>query len=239
MTPDLAENAFQLAQSLEGEQSLQGIKTRVRAFALPLGYTRFMVMAASAFNEDPIQNIYWAEGDWLGDGSAVRAEDYVRHCPMTRHVVEAREPFFWTKVMDREGECYRVVRMPRGPGQHGLQVPVFGHSGFEGAVSFGGDRIDAAPRTRMALMLVGVAAFHAAHRLLGRVPEEESRSLSDREREVLAWVAAGRRHADIAATLGLSDRTIENHLRRIRKRLGVATTSQAVQVAIRNGEIKA
>jgi DNA-binding CsgD family transcriptional regulator len=30
---------------------------------------------------------------------------------------------------------------------------------------------------------------------------------------------------------------VENHQRRIRKRLGVATTAQAIRVAIRNGEI--
>jgi len=54
---------------------------------------------------------------------------------------------------------------------------------------------------------------------------------------MLAWIAAGRRQADIAATLGVSERTAENHLRRARRRLGVATTAQAIKVAIRNGDI--
>jgi DNA-binding CsgD family transcriptional regulator len=53
-----------------------------------------------------------------------------------------------------------------------------------------------------------------------------------------SWTAAGGGEAS-AATLGLSERTVENHLRRIRKRLGVATTAQAIRVAIRNGEIVA
>ncbi|WP_429810711.1 response regulator transcription factor [Ensifer sp. B1-9] len=43
----------------------------------------------------------------------------------------------------------------------------------------------------------------------------------------------------IAATLGVSERTVENQLRRARRRLGVATTAQAVKVAIRNGDIEA
>lgn len=67
---------------------------------------------------------------------------------------------------------------------------------------------------------------------------EESRQLSKRECEVLAWTAVGRRQADIAATLGLSIRTVENHLRRARHRLGVATTAEAVRMAIRNGDIE-
>ena len=49
----------------------------------------------------------------------------------------------------------------------------------------------------------------------------------------------GLSYEEIAATLGLSERTVENHLRRIRKRLGVATTAQAIRMAIRNGEIVA
>ena len=36
--------------------------------------------------------------------------------------------------------------------------------------------------------------------------------------------------------LGLSERTVENHLRRIRQRLGAATTAQAIGVAIRLGD---
>jgi DNA-binding CsgD family transcriptional regulator len=68
--------------------------------------------------------------------------------------------------------------------------------------------------------------------------DETAGKLSAREREVLAWVAAGRRQADIAATLGLSGRTVENHLRSARRHLGVATTAQAIKIAIRKGEIK-
>ena len=87
------------------------------------------------------------------------------------------------------------------------------------------------------MKLVGEAAFHVARRLLEAPDGPVAGALTDREREVLAWTAAGRRQVEIAAILGLSERTIENHLRRIRKRLGVATTAQAVRVAIRNGDI--
>jgi len=64
------------------------------------------------------------------------------------------------------------------------------------------------------------------------------RALTGREREVLEWVSRGWRHADIATTLKLSVRTVENHLRSARRRLGVATTAEAVRVAIRNRDIE-
>ncbi|MGP2691005.1 LuxR C-terminal-related transcriptional regulator, partial [Serratia nevei] len=144
---------------------------------------------------------------------------------------------FWTKTRAQQGERYRIVRTPRGAGLHGVQIPVFGPAGLEGAVSLGGERIDASPPVRLALSLVGTAAFQAARRLFAPAAGEGEGRLSAREREVLSWTAIGRRQADIAAMLGLSERTVENHLRRIRQRLGAATTAQAIGVAIRLGEI--
>lgn len=239
MTIDFAQAAFRGALVIEGARTLTTIKDAVRTFSASLGYDRFVLFSASPARDDVVERIYWVEGDWFGSGEPVDAETYVRHCPMTRHILATHEPFFWSKTASQEHERYHVVRAPQGPGVHGLQVPVFGPLGLEGGVSLGGERIDASPQARLALSLIGEAAFFAARRLLELPPEQPIRNLSDREREVLAWTAAGRRQIEIAATLGMSERTVENHLRRIRKRLGVATTAQAISVAIRNGEIVA
>ena len=105
-------------------------------------------------------------------------------------------------------------------------------------MSFGGEGINGSARVRLGLSIVATAAFFSARRLLEAPVGEVVNSLSRREREVLAWISAGRRQADIAATLGLSERTVENHLRLARRRLGVATTAQAVRLAIRTGQIE-
>lgn len=232
----VAQQAFRSALIIEGAQTLAAIEDEVRAFATPLGYDRFVLFSTSVTQDEVVERIYWVEGDWFGDAEHVDAETYVRRCPVTRHVLEAREPFFWSKTLSKEGELYKIVRQPRGEGIHGFQVPVFGPLGLEGAMSLGGKRIDASRQARLALGLIAAAAFFSARRLLDGAVEAVG-SLSDREREVLAWTAAGRRQIEIAATLGLSERTVENHLRRIRKRLGAATTAQAIRVAIRNGDI--
>lgn len=233
-----AEATFGCILAIEDAETLAEIEDAVRAFCAPLGYDRFVLFSASFAQDEVVDRVYWVEGDWFGGGS-VDAETYVRHCPITRHILEAREPFFWTKTTGKAGELYRVVRAPRGQGIHGLQVPAFGPLGLEGAMSLGGEQIDASPRARLALKFVAQAAFLRARRLLDAPAGDEIGRLSGREREVLAWIAAGRRQVEIAATLGLSERTIENHLRRIRKRLGVTTTAQAIRMAIRNGEIAA
>ncbi|WQO70635.1 LuxR C-terminal-related transcriptional regulator (plasmid) [Sinorhizobium medicae] len=229
---------FDTVIAIENSDDLPSIQQAVRAVSLPLGYDRFVLFSASPTRDELVEKIYWVEGDWFGDGETVDAETYVRRCPVTRHVLETDEPFFWTKTVSARGEKYRVVKTPRGAGIHGLQVPVFGRAGLEGAMSFGGERVDGSARTRLILTIVGTAAFRAAHRLIEAREQEGTVSLSRREREVLRWIAAGRRQADIAATLGLSERTVENHLRRARLRLTVATTAQAVRVAIRAGEIE-
>lgn len=239
MSASAADPAFRCAVAIEGARNLAAIEDAVRAFAGPLGYDRFLLYSASAAQEDIVERIYWVEGDWFGDGSSVDAETYARRCPVTRHILEVRAPFFWSKTPDGERELYRVVREPCGRGVHGLQIPVFGPLGLEGAMSLGGERIDASAAARIALRLIAEAAFVTARPLLEAPADDLPGALSAREREVLAWTAAGRRQIEIAATLGLSERTVENHLRRIRKRLGVATTAHAIRVAIRNGEIAA
>ncbi|HEV7328889.1 MAG TPA: PA1136 family autoinducer-binding transcriptional regulator [Bosea sp. (in: a-proteobacteria)] len=238
MSATQAEAAFRAALAIAGNDSLAAVQGAVRAFARPLGYDRFVLFSASVAQDEEVERIYWVEGDWFGEGEGVDAETYVRRCPMTRHVLQAREPFFWTKTQGKAGELYRVVRAPHGRGLHGLQVPVFGPLGLEGAMSLGGERIDASPPARLAASIVADAAFAAARRLLEAPASEIANTLSGREREVLAWTAAGRRQTEIAATLGLSERTVENHLRRARRRLGVATTAQAIRVAIRSGDIE-
>ena len=233
------ETAIGVAAALETADDMSAIKAALRAFAGSFGYDRFVLFSASAARDEVIERIYWVEGDWFGDGGDVDAETYIRRCPVNRHIVEVQAPFFWTKTTKGSAELYRVVRSPRGRGVHGLQIPVFGPLGLEGAVSLGGERIDASPQTRIALTVIGREAFAAARRLLEAPAETTGADITAREREILTWVAAGRRQGEIAAALGLSERTVENHLRRIRRRLGVATTAQAIRIAIRRGDIVA
>ncbi len=49
---------------------------------------------------------------------------------------------------------------------------------------------------------------------------------------MLAWVAEGKTNPEIAAILGLSPRTVGNHLARIYARLGVETRTAAARIAL-------
>ena len=57
------------------------------------------------------------------------------------------------------------------------------------------------------------------------------KKLTDRQKEVLHWIAQGKTSSEIATILDLSVATIEKHLRQAREAFGVSTTLQAVLYA--------
>jgi len=58
--------------------------------------------------------------------------------------------------------------------------------------------------------------------------EKQYKKLTDRQREVLKWVADGKSIQDVATIMGLKQATIEKHLRLARENLNADTTAQAV-----------
>jgi DNA-binding CsgD family transcriptional regulator len=57
--------------------------------------------------------------------------------------------------------------------------------------------------------------------------------LTEREAEVLSWLAEGKRDQEIATILGISPRTVQHHLARVYEKLGVETRSAAIAIALR------
>jgi DNA-binding NarL/FixJ family response regulator len=61
----------------------------------------------------------------------------------------------------------------------------------------------------------------------GRFLQTPVPSLSPRELEILSWVARGKSSTDIAAMIGLSDRTVDYHVENAMRKLGVSSRVQA------------
>jgi LuxR family transcriptional regulator len=78
---------------------------------------------------------------------------------------------------------------------------------------------------------------NAFHLKATSLPYTHVNPLTPRQREVLEWVGDGKTMADIAAILGVSQATVEKHLRLARESLGVETTAQAVLKATRKNQI--
>jgi DNA-binding CsgD family transcriptional regulator len=57
--------------------------------------------------------------------------------------------------------------------------------------------------------------------------------VTDREAEVLLWIARGKSNRDIAEILSLSPRTVNKHLEQIFTKLGVENRTSAAALAVR------
>jgi len=65
-----------------------------------------------------------------------------------------------------------------------------------------------------------------------------SRKLTERELEVLEYLAKGRTNCEIGAALNLTEGTVKNHMHHLFEKLGVRDRTQAVTLGLRRGLIR-
>ena len=118
-----------------------------------------------------------------------------------------------------------VLGDAKGDVTFGVQVMKAGAVDFL-PVPYGSDQLLAAVASAAASTLEQDAQNQEADRARLRIAE-----MSEREREVLAGMLAGKTNKEIGRDIGLSPRTVETHRARVMQRLGVQTLSQAVLIA--------
>lgn len=80
-----------------------------------------------------------------------------------------------------------------------------------------------------------VIPSHVAAHLAEHISDED---LTEREVEVLRYIAEGNRNRDIAEKLFISEETVKVHVKHIMDKLGAADRTQAVAIAVRRGIIQ-
>jgi DNA-binding NarL/FixJ family response regulator len=81
----------------------------------------------------------------------------------------------------------------------------------------------------------GNASGNGQHVAAGPVSLSKAPPLTEREREILRWVAAGLQNKEIAQKLGISLATVRNHIHNILEKLDVHSKLEAVSLAFRQG----
>jgi DNA-binding NarL/FixJ family response regulator len=74
-----------------------------------------------------------------------------------------------------------------------------------------------------------------AARVVAQVNAPRRRGLSEREREVLRWVAQGQSNKQIARHLSITERTVKFHMTSIFNKLGAENRAQAIAIAAERG----
>ena len=127
----------------------------------------------------------------------------------------------------------RDVSYARRAIEAGASGYVLKHSAYEELIAAIQEALQG--RTYVTPLIAG--ELFRSYREEGTQPPDSTQRLTPRQREVLQLSAEGRSAKEVASLLHISSRTAEFHRARVMKVLGVRTTAELVQYAIRNGII--
>ena len=169
-------------------------------------------------------------------------ERLFEHDPVTSQAAMALHPQFWFEVEQTTPITrfsQRIFDLLRESGfVDGLTTPIFGPAGLAAYVACG--RFSA-PFDLSAMECRCLQ--HACNELYARTLTLQKRkaltppNLSEREVEVLHWLARGKSNAVIADILGISPHTVDTVMRRAFRKLGASNRIAAVLKSLRAGLI--
>jgi LuxR family transcriptional regulator, quorum-sensing system regulator BjaR1 len=196
-------------------------------FGLPARDQRF---------NDVVLGKHWPE-EWTriySDGH------YIQDDPIIRHLRRTVMPFEWREVTFDAERYPRAAELMRLRADFGFAnafvVPVPGVTGTRGGVSMGGARPDLAEWNKPAIHMMALYAFVTVSDM--REPHHRaSAPLTEREREVLTWAAAGKSGWDISELLSIARRTVYEHTQTATRKLGALNQTHAVALALKDGLI--
>lgn len=171
------------------------------------------------------------------------ANHYVDHDPVYRKALTAIAPFTWAEVQ-RERISEKAQRVMDEAKEFnlcsGIGVSIHQPLGRSIGIGFAGSE-DGVMCDKDSLNLIHLAS----HQLVMvytdlsdiQIKTQKDINITEREREVLLWVAMGKTKSSIAAILSVSESCIKRHCENIFIKLGANNLPSAVAKAIRMGLI--
>ncbi len=133
----------------------------------------------------------------------------------------------------------RVLKLARAHGiGDGYTVPAHVPGEAHGSCSFAcvtGTRFS--DEHLNALQLVGTFSFEAARQIRRKRVAKAPVRITDRQRDVVIWLASGRSDKEIARILGISEDTVGEHVRNVCRRYGVNRRASVAVSALFDGTI--
>lgn len=166
-----------------------------------------------------------------------------QHDPFPDHVMRVASPMTYAQALEQvslSAEQDRFVARLRSEGIfETMAVPVYGPFDFDTYATFSMGR----PFTPADELIIQrtISICEACNRRIALLLEHESVlnfALSDRESEVLKWIAQSKSNTDIATILDISPGTVDTYVRRAFVKLGTNDRIAAVLKGIRLGLIR-
>lgn len=224
-------------ESLEHQSSDAGIFQVLQAAIDSYGFERFIFSGLPDPGVDVRPFVLfsgWSE-EWFAHYTK---EGFVHADPVPRRALTTSMPFDWSEAyaaFDWDPAARQVVDTARDFGMmDGFCIPVHMGGGIRGVVSLAGDAQQLTGRRRVELQML---ALHA-HSQLRRLNADNDapaprRSITEREAEILKWVALGKTASEIAGITGLTARTVNQHCENAQRKLGTSNRVHTVVEALR------
>ncbi|HEV7878760.1 LuxR family transcriptional regulator [Bradyrhizobium sp.] len=231
--------ALDAIEQFNRAEDLTGLSSQLARAIAPFGYQFFCCLSApgvqkQVFGERILLNI-WPEG-WF---ERYQNSNFYAHDPVAASIRIRTEAFRWADVAipldDPLAQDVMTISSSEYHMRHGFCVPIHGLSGYQAGLSFAGYDVEDAKEANAALQLIGIYAFSRLASL--KSAAKEHGILTEREREVVRWTAAGKTAWDTGGILNIAEDTVNKHIASAMRKLNVYSRAQAVAEAIRCGEI--
>lgn len=149
----------------------------------------------------------------------------------------------WDDIVGQPRLAARPKKMfieSREAGLHnGVSIPVHGPRGESCVVSLATERRVRDGPPGLAPLHLLAAQFYLAYSQLARGPQASAAivTLTERERECLTWTARGKSAWAISMIIGVSEHTVNFHIKSVMRKLKTVNRIQTVAMAVRVGLI--
>jgi LuxR family quorum sensing-dependent transcriptional regulator len=204
------------------------------------GYQYLCVISAPTVQsrtfDDKVLLNDWPKG-WF---EQYRRSNFTLHDPVAMSLRTQTKAFKWSEVpIPKDNRLARSVMTISSNDyrmRHGFGIPIHGLHGYQAGVSFAGCEVEDVKEANAAVQMIGIYAFHRLANL--KFASKKDRVLTNREREVLNWIAAGKTAWDTGGILSIAEDTVNKHIISAMRKLNVHTRAHAVAESIRRGEIQ-
>lgn len=147
--------------------------------------------------------------------------------PNVRLAMSGARPVWWSQARRATGLSRQEIdfldEMEAAGLGDGITVPVFGLNGRSGCVALGfGSMQPDWSAEQVARLAIAAQLGHEAYCRIFATRYPDDATLSQRQSEILGWIARGKSNAAIGGIIGISPNTVDTYVRRIFEKLGVA-----------------
>ncbi|MCM5555285.1 autoinducer binding domain-containing protein [Pleomorphomonas sp. NRK KF1] len=176
--------------------------------------------------------------DWLDHYTS---NNYMAFDPVYRVGWEKSGVFDWASMGKSQPLSRDEARLMNEAADAGLKSGAAAsiHLGYGNLIGFGfaSSCRHAFGRDHLSQLYAMAGQFQLVYTALVHKPERPEVKLSARQKEVLRWTATGKTRADIAEIMGISEDTVDDHLRQIFRKLRCNDKVVAVLRAVQIGAI--